>query len=608
MDDEQNQPFYPMADIRRLLMNSFSSEEFTSFCFDFFRPVYENFAEGQILSQRILLLLDYCQKRLLIPELLARIKDSNLSQFNQFISRTSHNAIGVNFTDIPHVDMPFPALQREFTQKQQEIPPVNTEQYEGFPDFQFQDREELREEILNGNANHIELYGPSGAGKTYLLRHLGNSHPEVYVCYINLTRVTTIEEIQKSTLSQLNTHSSNMAVAIHNLYKGNPGYNHFVFLFDSATEEHRQTISWLISEKGLINQRQFLDSLRALGFRHGDIKLQVVIATRRPVVKIENYHPNLHFESKVIDRLKPRAAPEDDPVQNMLRELANHKNFPIAQSACSQISREIYYFTGGHPKCVNLLLLAVADAGFVPNQQEWNSFFINRVLPVVKEEMLSNISELDLLPVLWVLSVFRRFDSTLLRALLEKDILLSLPGDADLSRRVRQLRNQLISTYLVSKPTLDERLCKIDFTLRRALSVSMQHQSVDRYRALNSAAVEIFTDWLHAPQTTSAKAIISLLELMYHWLKLLEEDPSVDEAAICARLQKALTQYLPLLLPIFDREDTVLRQDLLDFFLVSWNADEEFKEHLERATGNSACHERLSGTVNLFIARHKDEI
>lgn len=608
MADEQNQPFYVMAEIRQLIMNSFNDDEFTSFCFDFFRPVYEDFAGGQNFTQRVMSLLDYCLRRLLIPELLARIKEVNPAQYNRFISVLSHSAIGIDQAAIPQADMPFSVLQREFTQRQKEIPAVTVGQDEGFHDFQFQNRDDLREKILNGNANHIELYGPSGAGKTYLLRHLNKNHPEVFLCYINLARGITIEKLQEKILSQLDTDSSNLAVSILNLHNSNPGFSHFIFLFDSANEEHEQIINWLISETGLINQRKFLDSLKALGIRRDDVKFQVVIATRRPVVKIESYHPNLHFESMAIDRLKPTPAPDDDPIQNMLRELATHKNFPIAQSACSQIGREIYYLTGGHPKCVKLLLLAVADADFVPTNQQWNNFFLNRVLPVVKEEMLSNISELDLLPVLWVLSVFRRFDSTLLRALLEKNILLSPSSDVDVSRRVRQLRNQLVATYLVSKPTLDERLCKIDFTLRRALSVSMQHQSAERYRALNSAAIEIFGDWLYSLKTTSEKAIISLLELMYHWLKLLEEDSSVDKADICGRLQKALNQYLPLLLPIFDREDTMLRQELLDFFLVSWEADEEFKEHLERATGNSACHKSLTNTVNAFIAQYRDEV
>ena len=74
---------------------------------------------------------------------------------------------------------------------------------EVFEDFKFQDREILQAELLSSSANHIELYGPSGVGKTYLLRHIANGHESIQKVYIDLKSHLEIDEIWLETVRQL---------------------------------------------------------------------------------------------------------------------------------------------------------------------------------------------------------------------------------------------------------------------------------------------------------------------------------------------------------------------------------------------------------------------
>lgn len=60
-----------LADIRRFLNDHYNDEELTALCFDHFHEVYRNLPAEVTTSRKGLLLLDYCQRRDRLPELLA---------------------------------------------------------------------------------------------------------------------------------------------------------------------------------------------------------------------------------------------------------------------------------------------------------------------------------------------------------------------------------------------------------------------------------------------------------------------------------------------------------------------------------------------------------
>lgn len=63
-----------LADIRRFLTEHFNDEELTALCFDHFHEVYRNFGGGATVNAKALALVDYCQRRDRLPELLATLE------------------------------------------------------------------------------------------------------------------------------------------------------------------------------------------------------------------------------------------------------------------------------------------------------------------------------------------------------------------------------------------------------------------------------------------------------------------------------------------------------------------------------------------------------
>ena len=71
------------ADIRQFLTEAFSDEDLTALCFDFFPEVKENFSTGMTKQQKILALLEYCQHREVMPNLLAAIQRVRPEQYKR---------------------------------------------------------------------------------------------------------------------------------------------------------------------------------------------------------------------------------------------------------------------------------------------------------------------------------------------------------------------------------------------------------------------------------------------------------------------------------------------------------------------------------------------
>jgi hypothetical protein len=70
------------ADIRRFIMDIFSDEELTTFCFDNFPDVQNNFTSGMTKGDKALRLLDYCQRRERLPDLLKCLRTERPAQFD----------------------------------------------------------------------------------------------------------------------------------------------------------------------------------------------------------------------------------------------------------------------------------------------------------------------------------------------------------------------------------------------------------------------------------------------------------------------------------------------------------------------------------------------
>ena len=85
LDMRVNEMPYDTAAIRKLLMAVFDDQDLTIFCFDYFRPVYDNFASEMGHLLKIQLLIDHCEKHNKFDHLLTLVKQTNPVQYHQFI-------------------------------------------------------------------------------------------------------------------------------------------------------------------------------------------------------------------------------------------------------------------------------------------------------------------------------------------------------------------------------------------------------------------------------------------------------------------------------------------------------------------------------------------
>ena len=81
------QPAFDTAAVRELLLAAFSDEELTTFCFDYYRPVYDEFSGGMSRPDKIQRLVAACDRSGQMAPLLARIERANPHQYGRFKGR-----------------------------------------------------------------------------------------------------------------------------------------------------------------------------------------------------------------------------------------------------------------------------------------------------------------------------------------------------------------------------------------------------------------------------------------------------------------------------------------------------------------------------------------
>jgi replicative DNA helicase len=102
------QPTYKLRNIRKLLTTAFTDEELRRLCYDEsqFRPVYEQFSAGMSKDQIVHRLLEYCERKGLLGDLLEIVQEENPAAYNKFSGKlvsggaesasTTSQAIGSN--------------------------------------------------------------------------------------------------------------------------------------------------------------------------------------------------------------------------------------------------------------------------------------------------------------------------------------------------------------------------------------------------------------------------------------------------------------------------------------------------------------------------------
>jgi hypothetical protein len=87
-----SQPTYNLRNIRKLLTVAFTDDELRQLCYDVsqFRPVYEQFSAGMGKGQMIQHLIEYCERKGLMEELLAVVRDEVPGRYAEFENKLGH--------------------------------------------------------------------------------------------------------------------------------------------------------------------------------------------------------------------------------------------------------------------------------------------------------------------------------------------------------------------------------------------------------------------------------------------------------------------------------------------------------------------------------------
>lgn len=78
-----SQPAYNLRNIRKLLTTAFTDQELSHLCYETpdFRPVYEQFTAGMSKDQMIQRLIEYCERKVLMGQLLTIVEEEAPEQY-----------------------------------------------------------------------------------------------------------------------------------------------------------------------------------------------------------------------------------------------------------------------------------------------------------------------------------------------------------------------------------------------------------------------------------------------------------------------------------------------------------------------------------------------
>ena len=78
---------YNRSVVRKMLMAAFNDEDLRTFCFDHFRPVYDEFTSGQPRGERVRMLVEYAERQGKLDTLVDTVRRENEYQYAAFAAQ-----------------------------------------------------------------------------------------------------------------------------------------------------------------------------------------------------------------------------------------------------------------------------------------------------------------------------------------------------------------------------------------------------------------------------------------------------------------------------------------------------------------------------------------
>lgn len=229
---------------------------------------------------------------------------------------------------------------------------------------------------------------------------------------------------------------------------------------------------------------------RGLDAVKSGIKLRVVLAGRY----VAREWDALGKQHGLKFMLLPLSPFSRDIVEEALRLKAKDKGQSLDPSACSAMARGIVRVTGGHPRCLSLVIDRVAQRNFGINYEGPGNYFdhtgkgvlrdsVRPVLDKLMERLDDEVSDL-----LWRISIFRRFDQRVVNILFNS-------GEIEGFDSSEEAFASLAATTLITPPDSYETF-HTDRIVRRLLTLAMKAENPELYTRLNLIALHVFRAWL----------------------------------------------------------------------------------------------------------------
>lgn len=475
-----------------------------------------------------------------------------------------------------------------------------------------------REEIIQIRSmieSILELVGPSGYGKSYILKaiqenvlgttpnsiwhytYIDFSMPDNRRLLLDVTRTSIITKIideLKGELTNQQIAISGVVDIIGKLY----AQDHlgqiaalqitsvFLFMFDGLDGIPEETIKWLIGPDGPIGDT-ITNSFSQLIPRP---IFKMVLSSRRPVIKSRSWCKQKILRHSV-------TALNINVVEDLLRDALRNQGTQVTQEALSSWAQDIWNLTSGHPRCVNRLCLKVARDFFC--LPELRRLFEENVIGVILQETLNSYHE-SIQYLLWCLSPFRRINEDVLLVLAHHKFLLMDGGLRFKFSDQSQLIEQLLKTALFVEDEFKFTF-KFEYAVRRILHRWMKYEAPKIYQQLNQIACAMYEERIQdlngLGEKQKAISTIStdwrrvyMQEAIYHLILELEHDQG-DKKNWSKFLETKIDFYLKNLYSRAHKLEVMGR--LKDLIWDEWEKDDELHEEINRIVGDNQAGDQI---------------
>lgn len=495
-----------------------------------------------------------------------------------------------------------------------------------------------KEEIIQIRAmieSILELLGPSGFGKSYILKAIKEDKFQLakgitpnfvwHYAYVDFSRpdnkkllsdfsgksiLLKLSEQLRTELSSPKNHSSDIIDIIDKLYvqdhKAKPDANKiisaFLFMFDSLDGIQEDMIKWLIGPEGTIGD-SISDRFCKLTPRP---IFKMVLSSRRPVIKSRSWCKQKILRYTV-------TALNINVIQDMLCEALTKAGRQTTPTVLSNLAKNILDLTSGHPRCINRMCIKIADQ-FVrlPALQQ---LFEENVIGVILQETLNSYHE-SIQYLLWCLSPFRRINEDVLLVLSHRKFLLLDGGLRFQFSDQSQLMEQLLKTALFIEDDMKFTF-KFEYAVRRILHLWIQYEAREISQQLNEIAYTMYDERIQdlnglgiqqeaiSTISTDWRRVYIQEAIYHHILKLEYEDEDKNKKNWSKFLETRIDFYLDNLYSRAHKLEVLGR--LKDLIWDKWEKDEELHEEINRITNDNEARNQLDQIMKKLINTHDEK-